>query len=118
MKKRRLTKADLILADPVIAHSLATAKALRRTEDVSLLNRLVKRLDGRVTGITRSHVGQWLRIHRDPTEIARRYLRRYSPGTWHQGGSHVARPGFGPGIAFPRWRNDRNVKLRPYLIDL
>ena len=87
--------------------------------DTAILTRLVKRLDGHVTRTTRYPRTLHLRLHRDPVDIAHRYLRRFAGGQWHQGGHHVARLFGGPGIAIPiRWRNDRNCNPQPYLINI
>ncbi len=116
-RKRRPTVADNIIAQPDIQRYLQAVRKTERLQDIAALARLAQRMTGRVTRLVR--IGRFwrVRLHRDPVAIAYRYLRRYRPGPWHVGGSHVARLDFGPGIGFRGWRNDQRIALNPIVLD-
>ena len=115
-KRKRPTKADLILADPKVAAILAMQKQAARQQDIAILTRLAGRMEGRKPKpVAPSLRRPGLTFLRDPATVAHRYLRRFAPGAWHRGGHHVARLFHGPGIAIPEPR--KGHPLQPYLIN-
>ena len=89
-------------------------------EDIELLTRLSSLFKSRPLPPMRRQ--PWRRygitLRRDPVEIAHRYLRRFAGGQWHQGGSHVARLNFGPGIGFRIKQTPKVMKATPILLNL
>ena len=88
--------------------------------DSIILTRLADRMaDRRLPARRRqpwARYGLILRI--DPVEIAHRYLRRFAGGQWHRGGSHVARPNFGPGIGIRTEQRKDGLHAKPELLRL
>ena len=117
-KSKRLTRAEIILQDPVIQNILKMGKQLQAADDTAALVGLFKLMMGRVMPVVRNPRGRACGVRRDPRNVAWRYLRRVRPGVWFRGGSHVARLNFGPGMAFEGWVNDRAVSVVPTLINV
>jgi hypothetical protein len=94
-----------------------------RAEDEVAVKTLAAKMDGRRQRLSRTVVAKRMKamgytIFRSPTNIALRWLIRYVGGYWHKGGAHVARNNFGPGICFPKWRNDQDRQLVAEAINL
>ncbi len=89
------------------------------TDDELALRQLAHRLNGRVAKPLRGEWAARLRctVRRDPRDVVYRWLRLHRKGEWYRGGSHVARPGGGPGIGFLNWVNDRPKKIVTTLIE-
>lgn len=124
-KSKRQTRAEQVLSDPAIQRYLAAEKALAKSQDTNALVRLFKLMTGRTLHGSRCGAGKLckerlgLTLRRGSVDVAWRYLRRVRGGTWHKGGSHVARLNFGPGIAFPDGRgSDRDERCWPELINV
>ncbi len=117
MKKRK-TKADEILTDPEIQRTLALGRTADELREVTILSSLLRGLRGRVMPRLRKQKCAVV-VHRDPRDVARRFLRRFLGGQWHVGGNHIARMNYGPGIAFDaEWRNDRASEVKAWLINV
>ena len=85
--------------------------------DIDTLITLAARFTGRHSKpLTKSKQRCRTTVYRDPRDVAYRYLRRFSNGTWLRCGSHVARPNFGAGIGFANWRNDRHEPVKPLVL--
>jgi hypothetical protein len=87
-------------------------------EDAEVLKRLVERMNGRRPRPVRNRRCATITVYRNPRDVAKRWLKRFLGACWYVGGSHVARPCFGPGIAFVGWRNDRKTAIKARAINL
>lgn len=116
-RKRRPTRADVILADPAIVRYLALDRQVEEMKDLDALTKLFKLLQNRTMQPLRRQRCR-VTVRRDPRAVVFRYLRRFRGGLWYRGGSHVARYDHGPGIAWKDWRNDRAEGLKCSLINV
>lgn len=116
MKTKRISRAQVLLADPVIQSYLAQSRKLDKADDVRALTRLYCLLHGRIMQPMRRQICK-LTVRRDPRHLARRFLRRIRGGEWYIGGSHIARLENGPGIAWRDFKNDRSEPLQCFLIN-
>lgn len=112
------TKDDEILADPTIQRALANGRSADELHEVNVLSALLRGIRGRVMPRLRKQKCAVV-VHRDPRDVARRFLRRFLGGQWHVGGNHIARMKYGPGIGFDAgWRNDRACEVKAWLINV
>jgi hypothetical protein len=113
-RNRRQSALDEILSLPDYQNALATSKRIAHEKDIATLSHLITRLDGRRPHKLPPRCQRFhSTIYRDPIDLVSRYLRRFTCGPWHRGGSHVARFHGGPGIGFRNFRNDRRISYQP-----
>lgn len=107
-----------MLANPTIQRALALGRQADEIEEARILSALLRGMRGRVMPRLRRQACAVV-VHRDPRDVARRFLRRFLGGQWHVGGNHIARMNYGPGISFDAgWRNDNPCEVKAWLINV